>query len=175
MEKICPKCGALKRLDEFAFKYKDRGVRQWSCRACNAAYKLRWYERNRERHGHKVRVVRANSSSNNRARVWSYLAQHPCVDCGETDPVVLEFDHLRDKRESIGYMCTAGFAWSTIELEIEKCDVRCANCHRRRTARAQGIYEAKHTPRLLEGPGLYRVFDNQSARAVSSADRAPVF
>src|SRR5260370_7831214 len=120
MKKLCPKCGALKALEEFAFKYRDRGVRQWSCRACNAAYKLSWYERNRERHGHKVRVVRANSSSNNRARVWSYLARHPCVDCGESDPVVLEFDHLRHKRHLIVHMSTPRFPLSTIHANIQK-------------------------------------------------------
>jgi hypothetical protein len=154
-QKTCPKCGQVKPLTEFAFKHKVRGVRQWCCRSCNAAYKLSWYARNRHKHLHKVRAVRDKASANNRARTWSYLAQHPCVDCGEKDPVVLEFDHLRDKLKDIGYMVTAGFTWSTIELEIAKCEVRCANCHRRRTARVQGIYDAKHNPRLLEDEGSY--------------------
>jgi hypothetical protein len=77
------------------------------------------------------------------------------VDCGETDPVVLEFDHVRDKLKDIGYMVTVGFSWSAIQLEIEKCEVRCANCHRRKTARVQGIYDAKHSPRLFEPVTLY--------------------
>ena len=157
MEKICPKCGQLKALTDFAFKFKDRDIRQWCCRSCNAAYKLTWYARNRHKHLHQVRVVRNKASANNRARVWSYLAQHPCVDCLEGDPVVLEFDHLRDKSYDIGYMVTAGFSWSTIELEIAKCEVRCANCHRRRTAGAQGIYDAKHNPTLLEDEASYAV------------------
>lgn len=173
--KLCPKCGATKAIDEFAFKYRDRGIRQWCCRACNAVYKLSWYARNRERHGRKVRAVRDRAHANNRARIWSYLAQHPCVDCGEPDPVVLEFDHLRDKRENIGYMASAGFSWPAIEVEIEKCEVRCANCHRRKTARAQGIYEAQHAPKLLEVEAAYLVFDNQGYGPLAQLDRAATF
>jgi hypothetical protein len=48
--------------------------------------------------------------------------------------LVLEFDHLRDKRAFISVMVCRGDAWSAILEEIKKCDVVCANCHRRRTA-----------------------------------------
>ena len=58
-----------------------------------------------------------------------YFVEHPCVDCGETDPVVLEFDHLRDKRFTIGAKL-ATYPWADILAEIGKCDVVCANCHR---------------------------------------------
>ena len=174
-EKSCPKCGQLKSIDDFAFKYKDRDVRQWCCRSCNSAYKLSWYERNREIHKHKVRNVRDRASANNRARTWSYLAQHPCVDCGEIDPVVLEFDHLRDKFKDVGYMVTAGFTWSAIQLEIEKCEVRCANCHRRKTARVQGIYEAKHSPRLMDAEAAYGVCPIIGPGPLAQLDRAALF
>jgi hypothetical protein len=73
-------------------------------------------------------------------KVFEYLSVHPCVDCGESDPVVLEFDH-RDattKFRAVAQMIEARYAWSTILEEIEKCDVRCANCHRRKTSRQFG-------------------------------------
>ena len=76
---------------------------------------------------------------------------------------------MRDKFQNVGYMVSAGFAWSTIEQEIDKCEVRCANCHRRRTARSQGIYEAKHNPTLTEGEVIYSVLPDNWPRAVSSA------
>jgi mono/diheme cytochrome c family protein len=68
----------------------------------------------------------------------AYLREHPCVDCGEPDIVVLEFDHLRDKVANISQMVGSGVRWERIAAEIEKCEVVCANCHRRRTARAFG-------------------------------------
>jgi hypothetical protein len=55
--------------------------------------------------------------------MWQYLATHPCVDCGERDPVVLQFDHLRDKRTDVSAMSRSGFIWETILEEIAKCEV----------------------------------------------------
>jgi hypothetical protein len=68
----------------------------------------------------------------------AYLRQHPCVDCRETDPVVLQFDHTgNDKRANVSDLLTDR-AWPAVLSEIEKCDVVCANCHHRRTARRSG-------------------------------------
>ncbi len=63
----------------------------------------------------------------------------PCVDCGEPDPIVLEFDHVRgEKRADVDSLITVGCSRALLLAEIAKCDVRCANCHRRRTAAARG-------------------------------------
>ncbi len=71
----------------------------------------------------------------------AFFREHPCVDCGEGDPVVLEFDHLRDKRFSISEGIQ-GRNWQDVLDEIAKCDVVCANCHRRRTAIRGGFIRA---------------------------------
>jgi len=73
--------------------------------------------------------------------LMAYFHDHPCVDCGETDPIVLEFDHLRDKKFGIA----AGIRsrnWNDVLDEIAKCEVVCANCHRRRTAKRGGFRRA---------------------------------
>jgi len=49
--------------------------------------------------------------------------------------MVLEFDHVRgEKTCDIGTMLSH-YCWARILEELQKCDVRCANCHRRKTAR----------------------------------------
>lgn len=65
-----------------------------------------------------------------------FFLDHPCVDCGESDLRVLDLDHRVgvEKRFGIGQMLTGGWNWEAIAQEMEKCDVRCANCHRRVTA-----------------------------------------
>jgi len=57
-----------------------------------------------------------------------------CIDCGEMDPVVLEFDHVTgDKVRQISIM--RSYRLPLLVAEIGKCEVRCANCHRRITER----------------------------------------
>ena len=76
-----------------------------------------------------------------RAYVHQHLSIHPCVDCGEKDIVVLEFDHVRGIKEySINRMLNHNGSLECMIIEIEKCDVRCANCHRRKTHRDFGSY-----------------------------------
>lgn len=71
-----------------------------------------------------------------KAKVIDYLRTHPCVDCGEDDVIVLEFDHVRGKKKrTVASMLVQGYSFEKILLEIAKCDVRCANCHRRKTAK----------------------------------------
>lgn len=58
-----------------------------------------------------------------------------CVDCHERDPVVLDFDHRPGERKLFNIGTTAmGVSQLRLLAEIAKCDVRCANCHRRITA-----------------------------------------
>jgi hypothetical protein len=74
-----------------------------------------------------------------RSAILQYLLSHPCVDCGENDPIVLEFDHIGKKDFDIGSAGGLGFGVTRILAEIAKCEVRCANCHRRKTYHERGL------------------------------------
>lgn len=69
-----------------------------------------------------------------RLKVLEYLSTHPCEHCGEKDPLVLEFDHCRGvKVKEVSRMVNDCRAWKIILEEIEKCQILCCNCHRRKT------------------------------------------
>jgi hypothetical protein len=70
-----------------------------------------------------------------RSKLFDFLSKNPCVDCGEKDPIVLEFDHkVRSKKfKMISKMLSGHYSWQSLEKEINKCDIRCANCHRRKS------------------------------------------
>lgn len=70
--------------------------------------------------------------------VIDYLLTHPCVDCGETNPLVLDFDHVDDDKEAnVSQLIANDYSFERIKEEIAKCEVRCGNCHRRVTAKRE--------------------------------------
>lgn len=139
----CARCGQVRPLEEYHIQYRPTGERLTWCRSCMAEAKRAWYARRRDHQKARVKLNSERTTRENQARAWEYLGQHPCVDCGESDPVVLQFDHVGVKRKNVSHMLGGGFRWSEIEAEIANCEVRCGNCHRRKTAREQGIYERK--------------------------------
>ena len=140
----CSRCGEVKPADQYCWKRRDLGRRDCYCRPCRREYGRGYYAANRER-----RIAQ------DAARKWAvrvertmllleFFAEHPCSDCGEDDPVVLEFDHLRDKAFAIGSKLTH-MPWTTVLSEMEKCEVVCANCHRRRTEARRGSLRTQLT------------------------------
>lgn len=133
--KRCCTCKQVKPLTDFNRLRKANDGRQPSCRSCNSAY----HAANWSRHMQQIRDRNQRRRAENRAFIVDYLRSHPCVDCGEPDIVVLEFDHLRDKVRNVSSLVHNGELRRIVE-EIAKCEVVCANCHRRRTARRGGWY-----------------------------------
>lgn len=129
----CRRCGKLKPIEEFVWRQKAAGKRSPYCRRCRATYAQAHYTANRQVYIDRARRRKEGVGRQRVAYLMEFLRTNPCVDCGESDPLVLEFDHVVDKAFTIG----EGLRdrnWKSVLDEIAKCDVVCANCHRRRTA-----------------------------------------
>ena len=62
------------------------------------------------------------------------LKDNPCMDCHQKyPPCVMDYDHREDKIANIAILVAKGSTLVKLKLEIEKCDLVCANCHRIRT------------------------------------------
>ena len=121
--KHCYKCDKQKALELFSKNGSRPDVLNSMCRECSKAYRERWYNQNRDKHIENVAVVRDRHKTRNITRLYEYLLGHPCVDCGEADPIVIEFDHVRgEKAENISHIVSNGYAWSRVWAEIEKCE-----------------------------------------------------
>ena len=138
--KRCVTCKLLKPLADFNVRRASPDGRQPSCRECNRA----WHAANKEDHNRLIRARARRYKAALQQRIIEYLLEHPCVDCGEDDIVVLEFDHVRgEKVAAVTTLVGSLEPWARVAAEIAKCDVRCANCHRRRTAERAGSYRTR--------------------------------
>src|SRR5688500_8014925 len=95
--KRCGRCGEVKPLNDFAWRRKEKGQRHNYCRPCHAAYHREHYLANRKRYIDQAAAQKQALRVERTKYLIEYFKTHPCADCGEADPVVLDFDHLRDK------------------------------------------------------------------------------
>jgi hypothetical protein len=143
----CSRCGVEKPIAEFPPKYRDAPKPASWCRECRAGYHAEWYALNRDEVIARVAANRERPPQNRTVRFlevrrlrWEFLLAHPCIDCGCADPMVLQFDHRSEKVTEVSRLLQSSADWTEVLAEIEKCDVRCANCHRRKTALTIGYY-----------------------------------
>ena len=157
MEKKCSKCNLVKSVDNFFKKNfipkngmpRPEGYYTAACKQCrakisadkwkDASFREKKIKQMRQRYNTNKKYILERQKEKRIERVKyivSYLKDHPCVDCGETDHLVLQFDHTDKSKKiyNISSMIGKAMKIETINNEINKCIVRCANCHQRRTA-----------------------------------------
>lgn len=131
--KTCTLCKQEKSLAEFNRNKQRSDGLQNVCRDCNRSRSRKYYAENKERHRAVIKKKKTEYKELLYKELWSHFLANPCIDCGEQDPRVLEFDHVRGKERNISTMMASVCSWEKILVEIEKCEVVCANCHRKRT------------------------------------------
>lgn len=145
MELTCTRCRKTKPSTEF--NWKIVGIKRAKhCKECSRAYIRSHYANNKDYYLSKARRRNLRIKTQAIQYIGNYLQSHPCIDCGEKDILVLEFDH-RDRNSKIGdinSIISGSGSLEKVSEEISKCDVRCANCHRRKTARENASWKLKY-------------------------------
>jgi hypothetical protein len=138
--KRCVTCGLTLEVSNFNRKRSATDGLQNICRDCNRARARRYYRENREKHLRIIVERTARARRTAREFAGEYLLSHPCLDCGERDLRVLDFDHRpgSGKTRNVMYLVNNGYSLERIRAEIERCDVRCRNCHARVTYERDG-------------------------------------
>jgi len=139
--RICTRCGKEKDIEEFPLRNQFTQKRQSYCKDCRSDFGKDWYEKNKDYQKENASRHRTEYQQRGREYVWDYLSTHPCIKCGESDPHALEFHHTRgNKTIEVSKLIGRGSSLETLKAEIEKCDVLCANCHRKLTGKEQGWF-----------------------------------
>lgn len=140
--KTCTKCKVEKELTCFSKRGDNKDKYQSWCKTCsyshvNSTYKSKPHRKQQLKAWTKIYQEKAETF------VYNFLKNNPCSQCGETNILTLQFDHLRDKKFEIGIAVTQGYSLKSIEQEISKCQVLCANCHSIKTAHQLNNWKLK--------------------------------
>jgi hypothetical protein len=128
----CSACGESKPLDQFKVKavHADRIICQPYCISCQRDYRRRHYRENKAYYIQKVREREACIR-----RMIKATKMRPCADCGiQYATWQMDFDHVRGtKVMGLARKDSSSLSVRSVQAEIAKCEVVCANCHRERT------------------------------------------
>jgi hypothetical protein len=107
-----------------------RGVyKNGFCKECSKFCHRRYYS---ECKSYLIKKTKARIERNRNLVIQA--KSKPCSDCQQVyPPWVMQFDHLKDKLFHLAKLAYTQYSEQTINKEIAKCDVVCANCHAIRT------------------------------------------
>lgn len=142
--KKCTNCKETKTLDEFNKRTQSKDGLQSTCRICNRKQARAYYAANKEAHSKKIYASKVRRLEANRKKLLAFLAENPCIDCGYTNELALDFDHVHGKKKAnVTTLLKEGYSWKIIKAEINKCEVRCRNCHSIKTHLEQKSYRSR--------------------------------
>lgn len=124
--RICKKCGRELPIEMFELEHTQNGDRRrHTCRECRNEYKKAWRREHPEIH------VAQETRRIKRVREWQNSLKTPCIICGESEPVCIDWHHLDPDTKSFTIGANFNKAKNLILEEIQKCVCLCANCHRK--------------------------------------------
>lgn len=152
--RLCSLCMKLKPFTDFGKHKNGRDGLRSRCKSCNRLEANQSYQKNPAPYKRRARAFRKKSSAEIKGWLRSVKGKYGCVCCGEREVCVLDFHHLVGEDKEIAVTTAASKGVLTVERELAKCVVVCANCHRRIHAGALSLpAEAKTVrERFLRSP-----------------------
>lgn len=114
---------------KYRLKFKERYKNDPELRAKVRATNARW----EKRHPEQALQIHRNLRKSRRAWLDAQKVGCGCLRCGESDPACLDFHHRDPKQKLLSLAEVGGRSWAIAKMqaEIAKCDLICANCHRK--------------------------------------------
>ena len=126
--KRCSKCKISKSNSEFYKSKADKSGLCSYCKVCNNAATKKWQKENKELFYSYTKKYKDKK----RDFYIEYKKRLKCQDCGERHSACLVFHHRNPEEKVFTIGCsTPGYSIERIMKEIAKCDVLCANCHKK--------------------------------------------
>lgn len=125
--KTCINCTQEKELSEFSFRYKDQNIYQNTCKVCSRKNNKKHYDNNKDYY------IKRNKRSFKDISLYieEYKSKRSCIKCGENHIACLDFHHINPENKSFTIALGKTKGIKAIKKEIEKCELLCANCHRK--------------------------------------------
>jgi hypothetical protein len=136
--KRCPRCGEDLSLSSFGKSSQKKDGLNVYCILCMRKYRIEHYQNNKK--AYRDRAIEQVKAC--RLYVQDLKRTGSCTDCGvkyPEEPWLFDFDHLDGdtKTATISKIVKNG-SLKLLKEEIEKCELVCVICHRRRTALRAG-------------------------------------
>jgi hypothetical protein len=137
MMQICTQCKLKKEMSEFNFRNKAKCKKAERCKLCSReAVKKSYRKLIGEKKSQYIR--NKNIEAKNRRKkytqeIMNFKQKRGCIDCGMNNPICLDADHISNKKFNVSDMVKRLYGLDRIFKELEKCEIRCANCHRIKT------------------------------------------
>lgn len=137
--KNCRICKKDKHIDDFHKAVKNKDGRYSICKDCRKPIDKHYYKiqpnkrlKKQERQAWLVNCISTIKTSNK------------CSVCGEGDRFCLDFHHIDDSKKEFEIGRGYSVSLTALIVELNKCCVLCANCHRKHHGGTLGVKRFKN-------------------------------
>jgi len=128
--RTCSLCKIAKPVSEYHNHKNGKDGLRSRCKECNRTEARRHYQKNPTPYKTRARTSRKHIAAFARDWLRALKGRMGCCLCGISNPVVLEFHHLNQSQKELAVTTSISKGKATLQRELERCVVVCANCHK---------------------------------------------